>query len=127
MSDNPVQGVKNDSEKIRVDLVPTLSVIAAARAFTFGARKYSPWNWLKGLEWLRLYGAVLRHMLAWFMGERQDPESGLHPLDHALASLMMLQVHDELQLGKDDRPQVLVDKHIPLTLSVEPPKVGVNK
>jgi hypothetical protein len=103
-----VGGVKQDSDKPRVDLVPVQSVLAAARAFTFGAKKYSPWNWMKGLEWLRLYGAVLRHLFEWTVGVTKDKESGLHPLDHALASLMMLQTHVELGLGKDDRAHVVI-------------------
>ena len=103
-----VQGVKKDDGKPRVDLVPPQAVLAAARAFTFGAKKYSPWNWMKGLEWLRLYAAVLRHLYEWFIGVTVDKESGLHPLDHAIASLMMLQVHDELKLGKDDRAHVVI-------------------
>ncbi len=97
------EALKKDQDKPRVDLVPGNSVIAAARAFTFGAKKYSPWNWMKGFEWLRLFGAVLRHLFAWAAGEKKDPESGLCHLDHALASLMMLQTHTELKLGVDDR------------------------
>lgn len=105
-----VGGVKQDSDKPRVELVPSQSVIAAARAFTFGAKKYSPWNWMKGLEWLRLYAATLRHMYEFAIGVTKDKESGLHPLDHALASLMMLQTHVELGLGKDDRAFVVIEE-----------------
>lgn len=97
------EAVKKDQDKPRVDLVPVSSVQAAARAFGFGAKKYSPWNWMKGFEWLRLFGAVLRHLFAWAAGEEKDSESGLCHLDHALASLMMLQTHTELNLGTDDR------------------------
>jgi hypothetical protein len=106
---------KFDGEKPRVDLVPVQGIVAAARAFTFGARKYSPWNWAKGMGWLRLFGATLRHLFAWAAGEEKDPESGLCHLDHALASLFMLQAHQELQLGKDDRMQkVLAEDEAPI-------------
>lgn len=97
-------GVKHDQGKARVDLVPVTGIQAAARAFGFGAIKYAPWNWMKGMEWLRLYAATLRHLFAWATGEEKDPESGLCHLDHALASLMMLQGHVEGKLGVDNRP-----------------------
>jgi len=107
MSDYRLAASKFDADKPRVDLVPVQGILAAARAFTFGAKKYSPWNWTKGLEWLRLYGAVLRHLFEFSVGHTKDKESGLHPLDHALASLLMLQAHVELGLGKDDRAHML--------------------
>lgn len=97
------EGIKYDEDKPKVDLVPVNGIIAAARAFTFGAKKYSPWNWANGMAWLRLYAAVLRHLFAWARGEEKDGDSGLHHLDHALASLLMLQSHVELGLGRDDR------------------------
>ncbi len=121
-------GIKTDQDKPRVDLVPVQSIIAAARAFTFGAKKYSPWNWMKGLAWLRLYGAVMRHMFEFAIGVTKDKESGLHPLDHALASLMMLQTHVELGLGKDDRAHIVVaetaGQDMPPPVTQSPPKLG---
>lgn len=99
-----MSGVKHDQGKPRVDLVPVSGILAAARGFGYGAEKYSPWNWASGLEWLRLYGAILRHLFAWVDGEETDGESGLHHLDHAMASLMMLQTSAEQGLGKDNRP-----------------------
>lgn len=100
----PAGGRKDDASKVRVDLVPPEGVEAAARAFGFGAGKYEPWNWAKGMAWLRLYGAVVRHLLAWLGREETDPESGLNHLDHALASLMMLRTSVARRLGSDDRP-----------------------
>lgn len=97
-------GRKDDTNKVRVDLVPPEGIEAAARAFGFGEKKYAAWNWAKGMAWLRLYGAVLRHMFAWLGREETDPESGLSHLDHALASLMMLRAHVARALGTDDRP-----------------------
>ncbi len=100
----PAGGRKDDSAKVRVDLVPPEGIAAAARAFGYGEKKYAAWNWAKGMAWLRLYGATLRHLLAWVGREEVDPESGLNHLDHALASLMMLRAHVAQALGHDDRP-----------------------
>lgn len=94
---------KNDSEKIRLDLIPPEALNAVGRAFTFGAKKYSADNWRGGFEWRRLIGASIRHINAFNGGEDLDPESGLCHIDHALACLAMLSAHIQSDLGKDDR------------------------
>lgn len=83
-------GIKHDGEKAPIDLVPEEYVLAAARAFSYGAKKYSEHNWREGMPSNRLYAALMRHLLAWNEGEQKDSESGLSHLDHAAASLAML-------------------------------------
>lgn len=70
---------------------------------TFGATKYSAWNWAKGMKWSRLIGALLRHLLDWARGQKLDPESGLPHLWHALCCLVFLVVYEKRNLGEDDR------------------------
>lgn len=83
---------KYDKTKNRLDLVPVPLIEAAARAFTYGADKYSEFNWAldPGLQPLRLYRACIGHLMAFQSGEIDDPESGLCHLDHAAAALAML-------------------------------------
>jgi hypothetical protein len=103
----PDQGRKDDGDKIRTDLYPPAAYLSSCRALTYGAGKYDAWNWTKGLAYTRVYGALLRHLFAWFCGEAKDPESGLHHLDHAGCCLAFLQ-HYESDLPQyrsfDDRP-----------------------
>jgi hypothetical protein len=109
-----------------VDLVPPEGILGAAAAFGYGAGKYGSWNWAKGLAWLRLYGACLRHLFAWVGGERADPESGLSHLDHALASLMMLKAHEVRGLGMDDRPAAPAQKLVEVSQSTIRPSYPEN-
>lgn len=95
---------KFDDDKNRVDLLPPLALQRIAEIFTFGANKYSSWDWSKGLSFSRLYGALLRHVFAWFRGERNDPESGKSHLYHAGCCIMMLIEMNELRPDLDDRP-----------------------
>lgn len=81
---------KFDEGKPRYDLIPPLAVEAAAQVFGFGAAKYGDRNWEQGLDFGRLKGALHRHVEAWWMGEEDDPESGLPHLGHAMCCLMML-------------------------------------
>lgn len=94
---------KYDAEKTRLDLVATDFVWAIGEVLTFGVGKYGPWNWAKGMEWSRPYGALLRHMTAWASGENKDPESGLSHLAHAGCCLMFLLVYQKRGIGVDDR------------------------
>lgn len=83
-------GLKYDSGKPRLSLVPKEAYWGMAAALTYGAQKYAADNFKKGIEYRRVADAALRHLTAWLDGEELDPESGLSHLDHALASVAML-------------------------------------
>ncbi len=102
-------GAKADSGKLGTHLLPTRPLEAIARVLDFGARKYAPDNWRKGIAYTRVYGAILRHMWAWWRGEQADPETREHPLAHAACEILFLL---EYELGPaprreafDDRPE----------------------
>lgn len=95
---------KYDGGKPRVDLVAPDFILAIADVLRFGAAKYKAWSWANGKEWSRDYGAILRHLMAWYAGEDTDPESGLSHLAHAATDLMFLLVSQRRALGADDRP-----------------------
>ncbi len=86
----PMSASKHDTGKVRVGLLPADVLLLVARVLTFGAVKYGARNWEKGLGWSRIHDALGRHLLAWQMGERYDPESGLPHLGHATCCMMML-------------------------------------
>lgn len=88
-------GRKDDSEKLRYDLLPDRPIRDIVEVLTFGARKYAPNNWQKVPEWRsRYYAALQRHLVAWRMGERTDPESGLSHLAHAACCLVFIMALD---------------------------------
>lgn len=98
-------GNKWDGDKLRLDLIPPSLSWAVGSVLTFGAQKYGDRNWEAGIEWNRCYGALLRHLTAWWGGENLDPESGKSHLWHAACCLTFLiefeQTHPEL----DNRPK----------------------
>lgn len=83
-------GQKHDGSKPRTDLLPTAPLFAIADVLGFGAKKYAAHNWRAGLEYQRVYGAILRHLFAWQEGEDLDPETGLNHLAHAGCELLFL-------------------------------------
>lgn len=98
-------GVKHDSGKLRVDLLPVDVLQGVAGILTHGAKKYGDRNWEEGLHYTRCYGAALRHLFAFWRGEGADPESGLLHLDHAICELMFLRRMSVTRPDLDDRPE----------------------
>lgn len=83
-------GVKFDTGKLRVDLVPWVSILAIAAVLTHGAHKYGDRNWEKGLGFSRLIGGGLRHLLLHMCGQQLDKYSGLPHLWHFGCNAVML-------------------------------------
>lgn len=94
-----------DDGKPRVDLISPAALLALGNVLGYGAKKYGDKNWLGGIQWTKLYGSALRHLIAWRGGTDLDAESGLPHLAHALCNIMMLVHYTEHNCyrGFDDR------------------------
>lgn len=85
------EGLKDDKQKLRWDLLPLDSCEQVVAVLTFGAKKYAPNNWqLVHDAQERYYAALLRHLKSWRCGEQIDPESGLHHLAHVACNALFL-------------------------------------
>ena len=104
----PMEGRKDDQGKVRMELLPHELMIGVAKVLTFGAKKYNDRNWEKGMAWSRVYGALQRHLVAWWAGESRDEETGYSHLWHAGCCLAFLMAYEMRGIGKDDRPTELV-------------------
>jgi hypothetical protein len=89
-------GLKFDKEKPDMYLLPPLATLEVGKVLTYGAEKYDPHNWRK-LENLqeRYTSAAMRHILAHMAGEKNDEETGLSHLAHAMCCLLF-KLEDEL-------------------------------
>jgi len=96
---------KFDATKVRVDLLPIEPMTQIANVFGFGAKKYFANSYRQGetVVWSRTYGSIMRHMMAFWSGEDNDPESGLPHLAHAGTQLFILMEHTANNTNKDDR------------------------
>ena len=97
------QAVKFDQDKIPYELLAPEFLEGTATVLGFGADKYGARNWENGMAWGRPFAACMRHMWAWWKGEKLDPESGLPHLHHAACCLMFLIAYEERDIGEDDR------------------------
>ena len=99
-----IEGHKDDNEKPRYDLIPPELLDGTARVLTYGAGKYAPRNWELGMSWGRVFGALMRHMWAWWGGQKADAETGMSHLWHAACCISFLMAYEARQTGVDDRP-----------------------
>jgi hypothetical protein len=99
-----VEGRKDDSAKLPLDLIPPELLFAVAEILDFGAKKYGAYNWSKGMAWSRVFGALMRHMWAWWSGQDKDAETGKSHLWHAGCCIAFLIAYEARGTGTDDRP-----------------------
>lgn len=93
------------AKKPQLHLIPPSAMLAEARVFELGARKYGAYNWRENSVAATVYqSAALRHLLAWFDGEDIDKESGESHLAHARACMGILLDADITGNLVDDRP-----------------------
>ena len=97
--------IKYDQNKLRYDLIPACSLEELVRVYTFGAGKYGDRNWEKGMSWGRIFGAIMRHLWAWWRGENTDPETGITHLAHAAWGCFALIAYVDRGSGTDDREE----------------------
>lgn len=91
--------MKYDAGKWRLSLIPVSCIRSIVSVLEFGAAKYKEDNWQTVPQARRrYYDAAIRHLTAWWDGERNDPESQLPHLAHAACCVIFL-------LWLDDNPQ----------------------
>ena len=100
-----VQAPKRDGGKLMFDLLMPGPLRQVVAVLTFGAEKYEANSYRKGLKWTRYVAAMLRHLYAWYGGEKNDPESGLHHLAHLICCALFLLDFEDIKPEFDDRPE----------------------
>lgn len=92
----------------RHDLIVSPFIQELAEVCGYGSGKYDDDNWRQGYSWRLSYGAMQRHLRAFWTGEDVDPESGLSHLAHAAWHCMVLWKYSNApQYSQfDDRPDL---------------------
>jgi hypothetical protein len=106
-SSDSKETMKDDSNKVPLDLLPIEPLFHAAEVLAFGAKKYEANSWRdkskSRVKWSRTYGSVMRHLMLFWKGEDIDSESGLPHIYMALTQLMFLAYDFEFFQEADDR------------------------
>lgn len=100
---NPKDGAATN--RLDISLFPATGVIYGALAMMEGHCKYGGYNWREaGVLSSVYYAAIQRHLMKWFNGEWEDPNTGVPHLASVLAGAAILVDAIECNMLKDDRP-----------------------
>ncbi len=122
MSERRVVNEKTGGEKgtkaERFELLPWDQLAKVARHYAIGAEKYAANNWRRGYDWSLSFGAMQRHLAAFWSGDDVDEETGSPHLAaavfHCFALMLFMDEYPEL----DDRPSTALAKANRLTASI---------
>jgi len=97
------KALRYNENKLKWSLVHFDSLKPMVQVLEFGAKKYSPDNWKKGLDRKEILESTMRHLTALIDGEEMDPESGLSHMGHIQCNAMFYnyfinKTTDELQI-----------------------------
>jgi hypothetical protein len=100
-------GFKADSGKTKMSLLPPKEIMELADLYTLGAKKYSAYNYQLGMDFSRIYDAMLRHAFKFWNGETHDEtDHQTHLISVAWCALTLLYFNNNYERYKkfDDRP-----------------------
>jgi hypothetical protein len=89
-------GVKYDGGKPQWSLMPWDALTEVVDVLTYGAKKYSPDNWkIVPNARQRYIDAGFRHFTAYAAGEKNDSETDMNHLAHAMCCMLFLLAFDK--------------------------------
>ena len=91
--------------KPSITCVPPSAMLHMGRAMVDGKKKYGLMNWREKTVSSSIYiDALWRHMSAWWDGEENAKDSGVHHLGHAMACCALILDAQSQGSLNDDRP-----------------------
>jgi len=82
------KGLRFNQGKRKWSLVDYKSLEPMIEVLEFGAKKYSPDNWKKGLDKKEILESMMRHLAALMDGQSNDPETELSHMGHIMCNAM---------------------------------------
>ncbi len=87
--------------------IPPVAILTLGQGMSDGTKKYGRTNWREHEVTASVYyNAAMRHLMAWWDGEKNADDSGVHHLGHAMACQAILVDAEASEKLVDDRPSV---------------------
>ena len=96
MEESTEKGLRFNTGKRKWSLVDFKSLEPMIEVLEFGAKKYTPDNWKKGLDRKEILESMMRHLAALMDGQSNDPETELSHMGHIMCNAMFYS-HFELK------------------------------
>jgi len=96
MEETKEKSLRYNEGKEKWSLVHFKSLKPMVDVLEFGAKKYSPDNWKKGLDRNEILESMMRHLTALMDGEEIDKESGLPHIGHIQCNAMFYSFHNTI-------------------------------
>jgi hypothetical protein len=87
------EALRYNAGKGKWSLVDYQSLMPMVKVLEFGALKYSPDNWKKGLNRKEILESMMRHLAALMDGEECDQESTIAHMGHIQCNAMFYNYH----------------------------------
>ncbi|MEP2533501.1 dATP/dGTP diphosphohydrolase domain-containing protein [Shimia sp.] len=88
-----------------ISSIPPIALLHCGRGMDDGKEKYGLMNWREHeVSASVYYNAAFRHIAAWYEGEQNAPDSGVHHLGHVMACCAILLDAEAQGKLNDDRP-----------------------
>jgi hypothetical protein len=82
------KALRYNEGKRKWSLVHFESLEPMVQVLEFGAKKYSPDNWKRGLDKKEILESMMRHLGALMDGQQCDPETGISHMGHIMCNAM---------------------------------------
>jgi hypothetical protein len=82
------KGLRYNSGKRKWSLIHFQSLEPMIEVLEYGAKKYEPFNWQRGLDQKEILESLQRHLAKLFDGEEVDLESGINHIGHIMCNAM---------------------------------------
>lgn len=97
------KGIRHNEGKPKWSLVPQSALIPMVQVLEFGANKYAPLNWQKGLSIREICESLKRHLDKFMEGEDFDEDSKLSHIGHIQCNALFLSWMIQHRPELDDR------------------------
>lgn len=114
-------GALRENMGTRYDLFPIEGIEAYSRVAEFGAKKYAPWNWVKGLPRMQVCASLIRHTFAYMRGEDRDPKTGVLHTDSIVWNAVVLAFYHTHNMEDDRRGPKFPTVYTPASVTISDP------
>ena len=106
------EGRKADAGKLPYDLLPSDAIEEILEVLKYGAAKYEPRNWEKGMKYSNVIASLDRHWNDFKAGVERDPETGCLHITHVVWNAMALLTFKLRGIGIDDRQKIKMPRQV---------------